>query len=101
MASTFFRNCSLLKGISGNRIRIGSSLPLLEAGRLQPRSSRHAAHDFEHEHLVEVLAMDMTSNVASRVDTGCTWRPSQTPGSLSVIGRSLSTVFGTWMAWMW
>ncbi len=23
------------------------------------------------------------------------------PGQLSVIGRSLSTVFGTWMAWMW
>ena len=36
-----------------------------------------------------------TSRVASRVDTAMYFATEPKPGQLSVIGRSLSTVFGT------
>lgn len=45
--------------------------------------------------LVEVFAMLATSSVASRVDTAMYFATEPKPGQLSVIGRSLSTVFGT------
>jgi len=45
--------------------------------------------------LVEVLHIEATSNEASRVDTAMYLATEPKPGQLSVIGRSLSTVFGT------
>ena len=45
--------------------------------------------------LVEVLAMEATSKLASRVDTAMYFATEPKPGQLSVIGRSLSTVLGT------
>ena len=44
--------------------------------------------------LVEDLAIDRTSNAASRTDTATYFATDPKPGQLSVIGRSLSTVFG-------
>ena len=49
--------------------------------------------------LVEVAAMERTSKLASRVDTAMYLATDPKPGQLSVMGRSLSTVLGTWMAW--
>ena len=57
-----------------------------------------ASHDFEDEYLGRSLAMDATSKPASRVDTAMYLATEPKPGQQSVIGRSLSTVFGTWMA---
>ena len=48
--------------------------------------------------LVDVLAIDATSNAASRIDVATYFATEPKPGQLSVIGRSLSTVFGTWIA---
>ena len=48
--------------------------------------------------LVEVLAIDATSKLASRVDTAMYLATEPKPGQLSVIGRSLSTVLGMWIA---
>ncbi len=50
--------------------------------------------------LVEVFAMDATSKLASRVEMAMYLATEPKPGQLSVIGRSLSTVFGTWIAWI-
>ena len=50
--------------------------------------------------LVDVLAMERTSKLASRVDTAMYLATDPNPGQVSVMGRSLSTVLGTWMAWM-
>jgi len=47
---------------------------------------------------VEVLHIEATSKQASRVETAMYFATEPKPGQLSVIGRSLSTVFGTWMA---
>ena len=44
--------------------------------------------------------MERTSKLASRVDTAMYLATDPKPGQLSVMGRSLSTVLGTWMAWM-
>ena len=48
--------------------------------------------------LVEVLAIEATSKLASRVEIAMYLATEPKPGQLSVIGRSLSTVLGTWMA---
>ena len=48
--------------------------------------------------LVEVLPIEATSNDASRVLTAMYLATEPKPGQLSVIGRSLSTVLGTWIA---
>ena len=45
--------------------------------------------------LVDVFAIDATSNAASRIDMATYFATEPKPGQLSVIGRSLSTVFGT------
>ncbi len=45
--------------------------------------------------LVEVFAIDATSNAASRIEIATYFATDPKPGQLSVIGRSLSTVFGT------
>ena len=45
--------------------------------------------------LVEVVAIEATSRAASCVDTAMYLATDPKPGQLSVIGRSLSTVFGT------
>ena len=58
------------------------------------------AHDLEDEHLGRGLAIEATSKPASRVETAMYLATEPKPGQLSVIGRSLSTVFGTWMAWI-
>ena len=50
--------------------------------------------------LVEVLHMDMTSRLASRVETAMYLATEPNPGQLSVMGRSLSTVFGICTAWI-
>ena len=49
--------------------------------------------------LVDVAAMERTSKLASRVETAMYLATEPKPGQLSVMGRSLSTVLGTWMAW--
>ena len=48
--------------------------------------------------LVDVRAIEATSKPASRIDTATYLATEPKPGQQSVIGRSLSTVFGTWMA---
>ena len=50
--------------------------------------------------MVEVLAIERTSNDASSVDTATYLATEPKPGQQSVIGRSLSTVLGTWIAWI-
>jgi hypothetical protein len=44
--------------------------------------------------LVEVRAIDTTSRAASRVDTAMYLATEPKPGQQSVMGKSLSTVFG-------
>ena len=46
--------------------------------------------------LVDVFAIDATSNAASRIDVATYLATEPKPGQLSVATRSLSTVFGTW-----
>ncbi len=48
--------------------------------------------------LVEVLAMEATSSAHSLVETATYLATEPKPGQQSVTARSLSTVFGTWMA---
>ena len=48
--------------------------------------------------LVEVRAIERTSNEASSAETATYFATEPKPGQQSVIGRSLSTVFGTWIA---
>jgi hypothetical protein len=50
--------------------------------------------------LVEVFAIEATSKLASRVETAMYLATEPKPGQQSVMGRSLSTVLGTWMAWI-
>ena len=50
--------------------------------------------------LVEVAHMLATSRDASRQLTAVYLATEPKPGLTSVIGRSLSTVLGTWMAWI-
>ncbi len=45
--------------------------------------------------LVDVFAIDATSNAASRIDVATYFATEPNPGQLSVTGRSLSTVLGT------
>ena len=44
--------------------------------------------------------MERTSNEASSAETATYLATEPKPGQQSVIGRSLSTVLGTWMAWI-
>ena len=48
--------------------------------------------------LVEVAHMEAMSSEASKVEVAMYLATLPKPGELSVIGRSLSTVLGTWMA---
>ena len=50
--------------------------------------------------LVEVRAIEATSKPASRIETATYFATEPNPGQQSVIGRSLSTVFGTRIAWI-
>src|SRR5512147_553422 len=101
MPSTLARKVFWLNGISGNRITIGishfSSEARPPAAAIQPawRPITSATNT-----LVEVLAMEATSKLASRTETAMYLATEPKPGQQSVIGRSLSTVLGTWMAWM-
>ena len=45
--------------------------------------------------LVEVLAIDSTSSTASIIEVDTYFATEPKPGQVSVMGRSLSTVFGT------
>ena len=47
---------------------------------------------------VDVFDILATSKLASRVDTAIYFATEPKPGQQSVIGKSLSTVFGTWIA---
>ena len=47
---------------------------------------------------VDVFDILATSKLASRVDTAMYFATEPKPGQQSVIGKSLSTVFGTWIA---
>ena len=58
-----------------------------------------AAHHFQHEHLGARCAPSRPRRTRPRGSRPRrTSRPSRSPGQQSVMGRSLSTVFGTWMA---
>ena len=48
--------------------------------------------------MVEVRAIERTSSEASSADTATYFATEPKPGQQSVIGRSLSTVFGMWIA---
>src|SRR5512143_4096064 len=99
MASTLARNFSLPNGTSGNRMTMGISQFLSEASppaaAIQPawRPITSTTNT-----LVEVKAMDATSKLASRTDTATYFATEPKPGQQSVMGRSLSTVLGTWIA---
>ena len=56
--------------------------------------ARVAAHHLQDEDRVEVRAMEATSSAASSVETATYFATEPKPGQQSVIGRSLSTVFG-------
>jgi hypothetical protein len=45
--------------------------------------------------LVDVFAIEATSNAASRIEVATYFATEPNPGQLSVTARSLSTVFGT------
>ena len=82
---------------SGNRITTGmpSSSTRPPAAAIQPACRPITSMT---KILVEVAAIDRTSKLASSVDTAMYLATEPKPGQLSVIGRSLSTVFGTWIA---
>ena len=46
-----------------------------------------APHHLEHEHLVEVLAIEATSNAASRIDVATYFATEPKPGQVSVSGE--------------
>src|SRR5271169_601375 len=99
MASTLARNFAWSKGTSGNRMTMGSSQFLSEAK--PPAAAIHPAWrpiTSTTNTLVEVLAIDATSKLASRTDTATYFATEPKPGQQSVMGMSLSTVLGTWMA---
>ena len=78
----------------------GESPAFSQPAHLPRQSSPHGAHHFQMNTLVEVLAMDATSKPASRIDTATYLATEPKPGQQSVMGKSLSTVFGTWTAWI-
>src|SRR6478609_3615117 len=98
-ASTRPVNVFSSNGISGNSTTTGmpSSSTSPPAAAIQPACRPITSST---NTLVEVLAMDRTSNEASSVDTATYLATEPNPGQQSVIGRSLSTVLGTWMAWI-
>ena len=77
----------------------GASPALPRQARRRRRSSRRGGPSPPYTNtLVEVLAIEATSSAASRIDTATYLATEPKPGQQSVTGRSLSTVFGTWIA---
>ena len=69
------------------------------SGRRPRRSSRRAGPSPRaRTPWSRCAAIERTSNEASSVDTATYLATEPKPGQQSVIGRSLSTVFGTWIA---
>ena len=77
----------------------GASLPAVaarqEAPAIQPAWRPMTSR---MKTLVEVSHIEATSNAASRVEIATYFATEAKPGELSVTGRSLSMVLGTWMA---
>ena len=59
-----------------------------------------AAHDLEDEDFRGGLGHGADVEAGFAVETAMYFATEPNPGQLSVMGRSLSTVLGTWMAWM-
>ena len=95
---TRFMNFSRSKGISGNTITIGISVVGSDArppaAAIQPAWRPITSM---MNTLVDVSAMAATSKLASRVEIAMYLATEPNPGQQSVIGRSLSTVFGMWL----
>ena len=98
-ASTAATNAASSNGISGNRstsgIGVSASSAMPTAAVIHPALRPITSST---KTLVEVFAIDATSNAASRIEVATYFATEPKPGQLSVIGRSLSTVFGTWIA---
>ena len=95
LCSTRARNAASSNGISGKTMMCGASVPTPwarpAAAAIQPacRPMTSRMNTF-----VEVLAIEATSSAASGVETATYFATEPKPGQVSVIGRSLSTVFG-------
>src|SRR6185503_15050720 len=80
---------------------IGISRPLVDArppaAAIQPACRPITSRT---NTLVDVFDMLATSKLASSVETAMYFATEPKPGQQSVMGRSLSTVFGTWIAWI-
>ncbi len=88
-------NFASSNGISGNSSSSGmgvvASSAMPTAAVIQPACRPITSST---NTLVDVLAIEATSNAASRIDVATYFATEPKPGQLSVIGRSLSTVFG-------
>ena len=99
IASTRARNRASSNGISGNSSTSGIGVSRVvghadsggDPAGVAPITSSTKT-------FVDVLAIDATSNAASRIDVATYLATEPKPGQLSVTARSLSTVFGTWIA---
>src|ERR1017187_7302704 len=83
--------------ISGKRMTTGTPCDSIKppAAAIQPAGRPITSST---KTLVEVRAIERTSNDASSAETATYFATEPKPGQQSVIGRSLSTVFGTWIA---
>ena len=90
-------NFASSNSISGKRITTGMPWSSISppAAAIQPACRPITSST---NTLVEVRAIERTSNDASSADTATYLATEPKPGQQSVIGRSLSTVFGTWIA---
>ena len=90
-------NFASSNSISGNRMTTGMPWSSISppAAAIQPACRPITSST---NTLVEVRAIERTSNDASSADTATYLATEPKPGQQSVIGRSLSTVFGTWIA---
>ena len=88
-----------LKTTSGNKMTIGNGLSEVEAkppaAAIQPACLPITSRI---NTLVDVLAIEATSKLASRVETATYFATDPKPGQQSVTGKSLSTVLGMCIA---
>ncbi len=96
ISSTRARKLSSSKAISGKSSRCGASRGFAcaspHAAVIQPACRPITSR---MKTFVEVLAIDSTSSPASRMLVATYFATEPNPGQVSVIGKSLSTVFGT------
>ncbi len=90
-------NAAASNAISGNRITTGMPWSSISppAAAIQPACRPITSST---KTLVEVFIIERTSNDASSADTATYLATDPKPGQQSVMGRSLSTVLGTWIA---